>query len=104
MEAITLLNPQEITKCVRDAVRTELRIILSAEPMRPEDQEGGIDFAKDVLKVYSKATLYRLTCEGNIPFTRRGKTLWFKRADLMQWLADGATTKRNERKAERLAV
>lgn len=94
METATLLSQQDITKVVRDAVRTELRIILSSAPSQPEDQEGDIDFAVDVLKVYSKATLYRLTCEGKIPHNKRGKTLWFKRSDLMEWLEGGGTIRR----------
>jgi len=95
MEQAIILHDQELAKVIREAVRSELRVIMLSTPTPPkEDQEGGVDFAMDVLKVYSKSTIYRLSCQGRIPHTKRGKALWFKRSELMDWLKDGASLKR----------
>ena len=95
METAVLLQESDLRKIIRDAIRTELNLISRNTPLPKEQQEGDIDFAIDVVKVYSKATLYKMTSEGRIPFTRRGKTLWFKRDDLEKWLKEGAGLRRN---------
>jgi len=101
MESAIILHDQELAKVIREAVRSELRVIMLSTPTPPkEDQEGDINFAVDVLKVYSKSTVYRLTCQGRIPHTKRGKALWFKRSELMDWLKQGASLKREYVNAE----
>ena len=92
METAMLLKDDDLRKLIREAIRTELNLISRSTPQeKPEPQEGGVDFALGVLGVYSRSTLYKLTSEGAIPHTKRGRTLWFKRSELEKWLEDGAT-------------
>jgi excisionase family DNA binding protein len=95
MENAVIVSGNDLRSLIREAVRTELSILSRATPQAPnEPQEGGIDFAVEVLKVFARSTIYKMTSEGKIPYTKRGKTLWFNRAALEKWLADGATTQR----------
>ncbi len=94
MENAIILQSQDLTKLIREAVRHELNTIARTTSPAPVQQEGGIDFAVDVLQVYSKSTIYKMTSEGAIPHKKRGRTLWFNRQDLERWCADGATNQR----------
>ncbi len=95
MENAIVISGTDLRSLIREAIRTELNIITRNTLQVPvPDQEGGLDFALDVLKVYSRSTVYKMTSEGILPHTKRGKTLWFNRADLEKWLADGATNQR----------
>jgi hypothetical protein len=51
--------------------------------------EGGIDFAKEVIQVLTKSTIYKKTMDGSIPCQKRGKVLWFTRENLQKWLDSG---------------
>ena len=95
MENAIIVSGNDLRSLIREAVRTELNILSRSTPQAAtEPQEGGVDFALDVIKVYSRSTLYKMTSEGTIPYKKRGRVLWFNRADLEQWLADGASTQR----------
>ena len=94
METALICKPDDLRSIIKEAVRSELNKISSSATVNQEPKEGGIDFAQDVLQVYSKSTIYKMTSEGSIPYRKRGKTLWFNRADLEQWLDDGASTQR----------
>ena len=89
-----IISGDDLRFLIREAIRTELNIISRTTQPTPVPQEGGIEFAMGVLRVYAKSTIYKLTSEGKIPHTRRGKTLWFNRSDLEKWLADGASLKK----------
>ena len=95
MEQAIILQSHDLKKIIRDAIRTELDILSRSTPQATEQQEGDIDFALDVLKVFSKSTIYKLTSEGRIPYRKRGRTLWFNRIDLEKWLSEGATAQRD---------
>lgn len=70
----------------------------------PKINEGGIELAQDVLKVYSRSTIYKMTMENSIPHEKRGKKLWFKRIILEKWLADGMPKHSNELAAKSLSL
>ena len=52
------------------------------------------------------ATIYTLTCKNDIPFIKKGKKLYFLKADLIAWLKDGKQQTRHqiEMEAERYLV
>jgi excisionase family DNA binding protein len=37
----------------------------------------------------SRAAIYTMTCRKSIPYIKRGKRLYFKRSDLIEWLNGG---------------
>jgi excisionase family DNA binding protein len=65
-----------------------------------EQQEGGIDFAVEIVKVYKKSTLYKMACKGQLPAMKRGKNLWFKREQLQHWLDAGMPDISKQKTAE----
>jgi excisionase family DNA binding protein len=48
----------------------------------------------------ARPTIYTLTHKSEIPFIKKGKKLYFKKADLHEWLNTGRRLTRNEIKKE----
>ena len=95
MENAVIVSGNDLQTMIKEAVRSELmRVSRTTIPTPPEPQEGNIDFAQKVLRVYARSTIYRMTSQGILPHKKRGRTLWFNRADLEKWLNDGATNQR----------
>ena len=46
--------------------------------------EGACEFLN-----LAKPTIYTLTSKGKIPFFKKGKKLYFKRSELLQWIEQG---------------
>jgi excisionase family DNA binding protein len=44
----------------------------------------------------AKPTIYSLTCKHEIPFLKKGKKLYFKKNDLVEWLNSGRKLTRSE--------
>jgi len=92
MEA-NYINPYERIFQELNLIRKEIKEFKElSKPIidKPEPQEGNIDFAAQVIQTMSKSKIYKLTSENAIPHRKRGgRTLWFNRAELEQWLADG---------------
>lgn len=78
----------DIERLIEQSVKRAIKDL--NPPEKPEPQEGNIDFAAHVIQTMSKSKIYKLTSENAIPHKKRGgRTLWFNRAELEQWLADG---------------
>lgn len=86
-----LLSPirlADIERLIEQSVKRAMKDL--TPPDKPTPQEGNIDFAAHVIQTMSKSKIYKLTSENAIPHRKRGgRTLWFNRAELEQWLADG---------------
>ncbi|TGE09948.1 helix-turn-helix domain-containing protein [Hymenobacter fodinae] len=54
----------------------------------PAAEVGGIELAIKITQL-SKARIYALCSSRNIPHCKRGNKLYFNRADLLTWLAEG---------------
>jgi excisionase family DNA binding protein len=64
----------------------ELEARISRPEYRPPLQdEIGIDEATE-LTGYTRATLYRMSMNGTVPVSKRGKRLQFSRKDLQEWM------------------
>ena len=66
----------ETLQCLRQAIA------------QPAPQLGGIELAQEVTRL-SKARLYTLVSERSIPHAKRGNRLYFNRAELLEWVANG---------------
>jgi predicted DNA-binding transcriptional regulator AlpA len=69
----------------RQVVRSELKNIPTKE-LTPEI--GGIELATKITGL-SKASVYRFTCEGTIPYHKKGGKLFFKTSELVKWIESG---------------
>lgn len=73
----------------------------------PIKNEGGIEFALEILSekanLNSKATIYKWSHEGRIPFTKRSKNLWFSRETLEAWIEAGMPHVGQQKAANQLA-
>jgi DNA binding domain, excisionase family len=60
-----------------------------------EDEFLTIGQASKLLNL-AKPTIYTLTCKNTIPFIKKGKKLYFKKSDLIEWLNSGRRLTKNE--------
>lgn len=86
MQHAILIDEGDLTQLIRNAVRTELTRFQVKDDNSTPVTEGDIDFAVNFLQVYSKMTVYGMTCRNEIPHTKRGKRLWFNAKELDAWL------------------
>jgi excisionase family DNA binding protein len=56
---------------------------------QPTPEVGGIELAQEVTRL-SKARVYALVSARAIPHAKRGNKLYFNRAELTAWVAQGA--------------
>jgi excisionase family DNA binding protein len=70
----------------------------SPSAKEPDAQVGGIELAQEITGL-SKPRIYALVSERKICHAKRGNKLYFNRADLLAWVAEGnrAVHKQNER-------
>ena len=74
---------------LRTVVRQEVTQAITAEKARQIAPEvGGLEVATDVTGL-SDASIYRLVSERAIPHSKKGNRLYFNRADLLEWVAQG---------------
>lgn len=104
----------EIEKLLRKAVREEvqegvkvamLKFNNSIVPI--QQSEGGVEFALEILRekagLDSLSTLYKWSHEGRVPYTKRGKKLWFRRESLEEWIESGMPHAGQTKAANRLS-
>lgn len=65
-----------------------ISIIQSPAEASPQKEIGGIEVAREVTRL-SRARIYALVAERNIPHFKRGNRLTFRRSDLVNWLEQG---------------
>lgn len=73
-------------------------------PLPKKETEGGIELAQEVLKVYSKSSIYKMSMQGRIPHEKRGRKLWFSRETLENWIKQGMPDVSQLNAADRLAA
>ncbi|MFV0388105.1 MAG: helix-turn-helix domain-containing protein [Pyrinomonadaceae bacterium] len=91
------INIQQITADdVENAVRNQLeRFFAERDAPEQPDELGGMKLAMEITGL-SKPSIYRLVSNRSIPHSKRGKKLYFKRSELMQWIDDGRRKTRCE--------
>jgi len=96
MDNIILSNVSldELANCVAEKINSlqknnnHQELIKEKEYLTPDDACEFIQLAKP--------TLYTLTSKNLIPFIKKGKKLYFKRSDLIEWLNSGKRCTRQE--------
>jgi excisionase family DNA binding protein len=86
MQVFTTLPISELEQVISAAVREGLSSLQIHQRPVQEDRIG-IDEACS-LTGYSKATIYKMTFTGEIPFQKYGKRLVFSRQTLSDWMSD----------------
>lgn len=90
MENLILTTPEQL----RQLFREELAALQILQPSTPTLSDPG----KQVLDLkgfcelygYRPQTVYKLTSQGKIPFSRRGKKLYFDKAKIDEWLLENS--------------
>lgn len=83
---------------IRQLFRTELERFFAEQKSTSAQSEQSIltvDEAADFLKL-AKQTVYQLVSARDIPFSKKGKRLYFQRHELEQWISQGRKQTRKE--------
>ena len=96
MEIITSIIFTELEQLVIAAVREGLNGL--QYPEKPEQEDRITVDEACSLTGYSKATIYKMTFTGEIPFQKFGKRLVFSRQALSDWVSDRTTTTKQAEK------
>lgn len=90
MENLILTTPEQLRQLLREELAA-LQIIQPSALAATEPQTQVLDLQRFCeLYGYRKATVYKLTSSGKIPFSRRGKKLYFDKAKIDEWLLENS--------------
>jgi excisionase family DNA binding protein len=98
VEKIILTTQNELENLIQNSVRQALSE-QNEKPIENKDAILSIDEAGNFLRL-AKQTLYGFTSKNEIPFFKKGKKLYFRKAELEQWLLDGKQKTLQEIQAE----
>lgn len=98
MEKIIVTTKEELQNIIQASVNKALAEYV---PVKAEDKSEFLPI-KEACKLLNLArqTIYGLTSKRLIPFIKRGKKLYFKRTDLINWLNEGKKKSVGEIKGE----
>ena len=89
-------NPfEQINKRFNAIENLLLKIVNTPSGVPPANQVLTVDEAASFLKL-AKQTVYQLVSARDIPFSKKGKRLYFQRRELEQWIAEGRKRTRKE--------
>ena len=71
-----------------EALTLETLSFLRTTAAQSGPEVGGLDLACEITRL-SKARIYALVSEREIPHSKRGNKLYFDRAELLDWIAGG---------------
>ena len=92
---MTTTNPFESLDARLVSLESKLDRLLSGQSTSASAPEvGGIELAQQVTRL-SKARLYALVSAREIPHAKRGNKLYFNRAELLAWVAEGKRGENN---------
>ncbi|MEO6731922.1 MAG: helix-turn-helix domain-containing protein [Ferruginibacter sp.] len=94
MSNIILTTHSELETLIQNSIRKVLNEG-KEEPPEVSKEIFTIDEAGKFLNL-AKQTLYGFTSKNLIPFIKRGKKLYFRKADLNKWLMDGKQLTKEE--------
>ena len=96
-------NPFEEITARLDALAVDVRALKSRTMNdKPADEIGGLDLAVEITGL-ARRTIYKLTHRREIPHRRVGGRLYFRRAELEQWIDAGRRRTVAEVAVERMA-
>ncbi|WP_348811088.1 helix-turn-helix domain-containing protein [Flavobacterium maritimum] len=72
-------------------------ILKAINPSKTSDEDAflSIDETAKIINL-SKATIYGLTHQKEIPFHKRGKRLYFLKSEILQWIKSGKRESKSE--------
>jgi len=85
---LSSLSKSDIRKLVKEGVMEVQYHSDFTQNSKKESEYVDLDEACKIL-MKSKATIYGMTSSQKIPFYKRGKKLYFKKEELLQWLGQG---------------
>jgi len=94
---IIVLEKDELKQLVEEAVQN---VIQNNTPKPEPESIPDILNADQVCQLLSmkKSTLYQKTHKSEIPFSKKGKALYFSRKEIYAWLSDGRNLTEEEQK------
>ena len=83
---ITTLSEADLKNLIKESIRE----VMEQTERKPEseDETGGIELAIRITG-YARSTVYALVSQRVLPHAKRGKKLWFSKADLVMWIKNG---------------
>ncbi len=102
MEALAVIQVNDLTAIVKQAVREALAAKSTPEPKEEQPDLGGIDLACEVTGL-CKSTIYKLKMDGKLPVKKQGKKLYFSRKELTAWIEAGNIKTATELETEAVA-
>ena len=90
MNKIIVTTPEELEEIIRKVLADYLGSTEIKKVYRPVDvipEVMNIEQASAFLSI-AKATIYQYTASSSIPHYKRGKRIYFKKDELVQWLTE----------------
>ena len=88
MENVIVTTPDQL----KGIVKTALSDYFERNPIQQQSSDDDdlltIQQASELVNL-APSTLYSKTSTGTIPFTKRGKKLYFRKSDLIRWIETG---------------
>ena len=94
-------NPFEEITARLDALAVDVRALKNRTNEKPADEIGGLDMAVAITGL-ARRTIYKRTHRREIPHSRVGGRLYFKRSELVAWLEAGRRPMAAEVAVERM--
>jgi excisionase family DNA binding protein len=92
---LTTLSLDDIASQVAEKVYSLQQKNNEQREVAQENEFLTINQASELLNL-AKPTIYTLTCKNEVPFIKKGKKLYFKKADLIEWLNAGRRMTKSE--------
>jgi excisionase family DNA binding protein len=89
MDKIIISTPLELSNLIEDSLKKVLQ--QSSIPANENDSLPellNVTQASEYLNL-AKQTLYGFTSKGEIPYSKKGKKLYFKKSELNKWISEG---------------
>ena len=86
---VIILSKEELSEIVTNSVRAALKSEKPTANIPPSQPEILTIEQTSKLLNLAKPTIYTLTSKCKIPHFKKGKKLYFKRSELMEWIEGG---------------
>ena len=92
LKGIIVIDKTDLEELIQGAVKNAVQ---NAQQAKPTDELMDVDQASKFLHL-AKQTLYGLTSERLIPYLKRGKRIYFKKEELLNWVNQGKMKTQDE--------
>ncbi len=95
MSQVIVTSKEELATLIKVAIHQALGEQAENSIEKEKDKILSIQEASDFLNL-AKQTLYSFTSKNVIPFLKKGKKLYFRKSDLINWLSEGKRKSKSE--------